>query len=278
MTAAPPAVPELPTLAARQAAFGDLLLAEWTKIRSVRSTLWSLVALVVVTIGLTAGLMAIVAVSWSQLRGPGRAAFLADPVGQILGSGLQFGQLAVCVLGVLVITGEYSTGVIRASLLAVPRRIPMLAAKGVVFGVLILVMGELVAFPSFFVGAAILRSHLAVALSDPGVSRAVLAIGPYLAVLGLFSMAIGALLRHTAGAVVGVLAFVFVLEPVTQFIPGTWGAHIHAYLPTAAGRLITRAVPEPGQLLSAWQGFGVFCLWTAALLVAAGVLLYRRDA
>jgi hypothetical protein len=264
--------------ATREAGFGDLLLAEWTKIRSVRSTLWSLAVLVVATIGLTAALMAIIVVSWSQLGGPARALIAADPVGRILAAGTQFGQLAVCVLGVMVISSEYSTGVIRASLLAVPGRTPMLIAKGLVFGVLMLIAGEVVAFPAFFVGAAILRSRVPVTLSDPGVSRAVLAVGPYLAVLGLFSMAIGALIRHTAAAITAVVGLVFVVEPVAGLIPGTWGAHIHAYLPTAAGAVVTRAARESGQVLSTWQGFGVFCGWTAALFAVAGFLLYRRDA
>jgi ABC-2 type transport system permease protein len=263
---------------APRAGFPNLLLAEWTKIRSVRSTLWSLILLVVLTIGLTAAFMAITVASWSQIRGSGRQQILADPAGAILGSGLQLSQLTLCVLGVMIIASEYSTGVIRASLLAVPTRIPMLVAKGLVFAALVFILGELVAFPSFALGAAILHSHLAVSLGDAGVSRAVFGMGLYLAVLGLFAMAIGALVRHTAGAITGVLAFVVLLEPLAQLIPGTWGAHIHAYLPTVAGRTITHAAQQPDQLLSPWQGFGVFCLWTAALLVAAGFLLVRRDA
>jgi hypothetical protein len=128
------------------------------------------------------------------------------------------------------------------------------------------------------IGAAILHSHVPVSPGDPNVTRAVVGGGLYLAVLGLFAMSIGALVRHTAGAITGVIAFVIVLEPLSALIPGTWGDHIHDYLPTAAGRLIIQAAPASGQVLSAWQGFGVFCLWTAALLTAAGILLMRRDA
>jgi ABC-2 type transport system permease protein len=261
-----------------RAGFGHTMLAEWTKIRSVRSTLWSLILLVVLTIGLTALFMVVTVASWNQLRGAGRAAIVADPAGTILGSGLDLSQLTICVLGVMIITSEYSTGVIRASLLAVPRRVPMLAAKGIVFAALVFVLGELVAFPSFLVGAAILHSKVAVSLGDPGVTRTVFGLGLYLTVLGLFAMAIGALVRHTAAAITGVLGFVILLEPLTQLIPGTWGDHIHGYLPTVAGRMITRVVQQSGQVLSAWQGFGVFCLWTAALLAAACFFLLRRDA
>ena len=116
-------------------------------------------------------------------------------------------------------------------------------------------------FPSFFIGAAILHSHAPVSLSDPGVARAVFGGGLYLTMLGLFALAIGAIIRHTAGAITGVIAFVLVLAPLTQLIPGSIGKHIHAYLPSEAGQLIGQAHQhqQSGQLLTPWQGFGVFC-------------------
>ena len=245
------------------AGFGRLLLSEWTKIRSVRSTVWSLVLLVVLTLGFTGLFTWLTILQWDKSDPTQRAQIMADPVSTILGSGLEFGQLTICVLGVLVITSEYSTGVIRASLLAVPRRIPMLAAKALVFAVLVLIVGELVTFPSFFLGAAILHSHAPVSLSDPGVARAVFGAGLYLAVLGLFAMGIGGIVRHTAGAITGVIAFVLVLAPLAQLIPGKIGKYVHAYLPTVAGQLIGQAHQQADQVLSPWEGFGVFCLWTA---------------
>jgi ABC-type transport system involved in multi-copper enzyme maturation permease subunit len=258
--------------------FGRLLLSEWTKIRSVRSTVWSLVLLVVLTFGFTGLFTWLTILQWDKSDPSQRAQIMADPVSTILGSGLEFGQLTICVLGVLVITSEYSTGVIRASLLAVPRRIPMLAAKALVFAVLVLIVGWVVTFPSFFLGAAILHSHAPVSLSDPGVARAVFGAGLYLAVLGLFAMGIGGIIRHTAGAITGVIAFVLVLAPLTQLIPGKIGKYVHAYLPTEAGQLIGQAHQQASQVLSPWEGFGVFCLWTAVLLVIAGYLLKTRDA
>jgi ABC-2 type transport system permease protein len=276
---APAALPrrsELPST--RGGGFSHLLLSEWTKIRSVRSTVWSLVILVVVTLGFTGLLTWLTVLQWDKENASQRASIIADPVGTILGSGLEFGQLAICVLGVLVISSEYSTGAIKASILAVPRRIPMLAAKAVVFAVLVFVIGEIVTFCSFFIGAAILHSDVPVALGDPGVTRAVFGGGLYLTVLGLFALAIGALIRHTAGAITGVIAFVLVLAPLTQLIPGTIGKYIHAYLPSEAGQLIGQAHQRAGQVLTPWQGFGVFCLWTAVLLAAAAYLLKRRDA
>src|SRR5215831_12706984 len=212
---APAAAPD-----SRRAGFGHLLLTEWTKIRSVRSTLWTLIIFAVVSLGLTT------LITWLTIRAldagqAGRSSDTigGDPVNFILGTGLGLGQLAICVLGVLVITSEYSSGTIRASILAVPHRIPMLVAKGVAFG-------------SFFIGAAIIHSHYPVSLSQPGVTRAVIGSGLYLTVLGLFALAIGSLIRHTAGAITTVIGLVLVIFNLTALLPGSWGAHINAYMPT----------------------------------------------
>jgi ABC-type transport system involved in multi-copper enzyme maturation permease subunit len=260
--------------------FGNLLVSEWTKIRSVRSTVWTLLLFVVITIGLTVLVTALTSASWDSARRPElHARVLADPVSIILGSGLGLGQLTICVLGVLVISTEYSTGVIRASLLAAPRRLPMLAAKLIVFALLIVVAGEIVAFASFFTGAAILHSHVAVSLSDPNVTRAVVGAGLYLTVLGLFAVGIGALIRHTAGAISAVIGIVLVVPIITSLLPSnTWDDHINAYLPSNAGTLVGHTIPAPGDLLTAWQGFGVECIWAAVALIVAAVLLMRRDA
>jgi ABC-type transport system involved in multi-copper enzyme maturation permease subunit len=294
-TSTPAPVTALPP--AHRARFGGLLLAEWTKIRSVRSTLWTLIIFVVVSLGLTS------LFTWLTLnalnngrRGERASGIVTDPVSFILGTGLGLGQLAICVLGALVITSEYSTGAIRASLLAVPRRYPVLLAKGLVFAALVLVVGEVVAFVSYFIGAALVNGHvvnglltvaghhvtvhrtITVSLSQPGVTQAVVGAGLYLTVLGLFALAISGLIRHTAGAIATVIGLVLVIFPLSSLLPDSWGAHIHAYLPTIAGQLIANDKPQAGQLLSAWQGFGVFCAWTALLLAGAFYLLQRRDA
>ncbi|HEX2318848.1 MAG TPA: ABC transporter permease [Streptosporangiaceae bacterium] len=282
MTTTSPAAPvtsAAPLPPRRRAAFAGLLLSEWTKIRSVRSTVWTLILFVVLTIGLTAGITALVVSSWGRPgSGEGQVAILADPVGFILGAGIGLGQLTICVLGVLVITTEYSTGVIRASLLAVPRRIPMLMAKLVVFAAILIVLSEIVAFGSFFLGSLLLHSKVPVTLSDSGVTRAVVGAGLYLSVLGLFAVAIGALIRHTAGGIATVIGAVLVLPIITNFLPGSWGHHINSYLPEQAGSMIYQTHQQPDQLLTSWQGFGVFCVWTALLLGVAGYLLVRRDA
>lgn len=260
------------------AAFPRLLAMEWTKLRSVRSTVWSLLAFVILTLGLSALLTWLQISQWDKLDPDQQLSYRRDATGNILGSGFVLGQLAICVLGAMVITAEYSTGMIRASLLAAPKRTPMLAAKALVFAVVTFVIGEVVAFGAFFIAAPIVHSKAPVSIGDKSVLRALFGAGLYLMMLGLFAMAIGALVRHTAGAITGVIAFVEVLAPLAQLLPGSVGKHIHAYLPTEAGHLVAQTVPGPKDLLSAWQGFGVFALWTAVLLVAAGIIMKRRDA
>jgi ABC-2 type transport system permease protein len=298
MTSVSPVVPATaPSVAPHRSGFGSLMLSEWTKIRSVRSTLWTLVIFAVVSLGLTGLLTWLTLNALNNGRNGARSSgIITDPVSFILGTGLGLGQLAICVLGALVITAEYSSGTIRASLLATPRRYPVLLAKGLVFAVLVIVVGEIVAFVSYFIGAALVNGHvvnerltiaghavtvhrtITVSLSQPGVLRAVVGAGLYLTVLGLFALAIGGLIRHTAGAITAVIGMVLVIFPLAGLLPDSWGAHVHAYLPTVAGQLITADKHQSGQLLSPWQGFGVFCAWTALLLAAAILLLQERDA
>ncbi|MBK9739393.1 MAG: ABC transporter permease [Actinobacteria bacterium] len=258
--------------------FAGELQSEWTKIRSVRSTIWALVALVVVTISFTALFNWLTVSQWAAVTDGQRQAVMLDPTGQILGSGFQFSQLAICVLGVLIVTGEYSSGTIRATLLAVPRRTPVLVAKALVFAALVFVVAEVAAFTSFMIGAAILSSRVEVSLGDSGVLQAILGVGLYAALLGVFAIAIGALPRHTAGAITAIIGFVLVLSPLALLLPGDWGRYVYAYLPTNAGQRITTTIQAPTDLLTAWQGFGVFAAWTIALILVAGYLLKRRDA
>jgi ABC-type transport system involved in multi-copper enzyme maturation permease subunit len=255
-----------------------LLRSEWTKIRSLRSSVAALVLLVVVTVGFTALFVGLTVSQWNQLEPIQKLTYQLDPTRLILGAGFQLSQLAVCVLGVLVISNEYSSGTIRASLLAVPHRTPMLMAKAAVFSVLVFIVGEVAAFGAFAIGAPILHSKVPVGLGDPGVLKAILGAGLYGAVLGVFSIAFGALVRHTAGGIAGIIAFVLVLAPLTQLIPGSIGQHVYAYLPTSAGQLMVNARQGPKDLFTPWQGFGVMCLWTVALMLVANYLLRRRDA
>jgi ABC-2 type transport system permease protein len=254
-----------------------LLRSEWTKIRSVRSTLWSLLLTVVAAVGLNTLIVSLVVASWATTNPATKRQYLADPTG-FLSPALTLAQIPVCVLAILVITSEYSTGMILSSVLAVPRRVPMLAAKAAVTGLLALAVGEIVAFASFLIAQGIIGSRLPESLADASNARAVIGVGLYLAVLALFALALGAIVRHTAGAITAVIALTLVARALGVLLPGNAGQHIDAYLPGNAGLLITHSHREAGDLLSPWQGFGVFCLWTAALLLVAGFMLSRRDA
>jgi ABC-type transport system involved in multi-copper enzyme maturation permease subunit len=258
-----------PPTQARRAGFGNLLHAEWTKIRSVRSTAWSLAILMVAAIGLNTLVVGLAIASWGTTTAATKQSYLADPTG-FLAAALNFAQIPLCVLAVLVIASEYSTGMIRSSVLAVPRRTPMLAAKALVFAASTFVIGEVIA-------RAIIGHHLPESLGDPATLRAVFGVGLYLTVLGLFALAIGALVRHTGAAITAVVGFVVVLASLARLLPGSLGQHVAAYLPANAGLLITHAHQESGDLLTPWQGFGVLCLWAVLLLGAAALLFNRRD-
>jgi ABC-2 type transport system permease protein len=256
-----------------------LLRAEWTKIRSVQSTLWSMLAFVVIAIGFSSLIALVINNTWNNPGShSGHARLLADPTAVIFGAGLGLGQLAICVLGVLLISSEYSTGAIRSSLLAVPHRVSMLLAKAAVWAALDLVISAITVFVTFFITTAILHDHVPISFSEPGVTRAVLGAILYLVVLGLFALSIGGLIRHTAGAISVVIALVIVVPPLVSLIPGTIANHVHGYLPTVAGVLVAQTSQQSGDVLSGWQGFGVFCIWTAVLMTACGWLLVKRDA
>lgn len=261
-----------------RSSFGGLLRSEWTKLRSVRSTGWSLGLLALLYPSFTALLVGLTVANWEQTDPSDLALVVSDPTAVILGSGFLISQPAICVLGVMVIASEYSTGMIRASLLAKPRRIPMLAAKGVMLSLVVLAVSLVAAFVSFFIGAAMLSDKVEASLGDPGALRAVIGTALYLAMLSLFSLAIGAIVRRTAAGITSVIMFVLVLAPLVQLLPGKFGEYTHAYLPTEAGILIGQATQHEGDLLTPWQGFGVFGLWTAALLALAAFLLKHRDA
>jgi ABC-2 type transport system permease protein len=257
--------------------FGRLLLAEWTKLRSVRSTYWSFVALIV-AFAFFCWLIPFVTVhSFSNATGTQQANFLSDPVATILGGGQFLGQLAVAVLGVMVTAGEYSTGMIRSTLLASPHRVRMLAAKSLVFTLVVLAIGEAVSFIGFFIGQATVRSLVSVDLSGTNL-REVFGSGLYLAMLGLFSLVLGSLIRHVAGAITGVVALLLVIGNVIALIPGTIGKYLYTYEPTNAGAAVFGRHLSSSFLITPWEGYGVFAAWTAALWTLAAWLLVRRDA
>src|ERR1022692_2431646 len=275
--------------AAGRAGFGGALRSEFTKIRSVRSTYWTLLALVLACIGIGA------LFSWgdtqhvASLAGTrAHAAAAANARDHAVATslfGLLIGQLVIIVLGALTITSEYSTGMIRTSLSTMPRRGTVYAAKAVVFGAVALVTGLITSFLTFFIGQAILSSQQAgTSLGQPDVLRTVVGGGLFLAVCGLLSFGLGAILRHTAGAISAGIGLLFVVYILGNFLPGPpagWygAADVDKWLPFNAGAAIWA---RPGMLetnpFSPWIGFGVFCAYAAAAIGVGLILFRKRDA
>ncbi len=255
--------------------FGQILRSEWTKIRSVRSTYWSLFAAAFATIGIAALICSVYVGRYANISPQDRADF--NPT-QFSLNGVNLAQIAVGVLGVLVISSEYGTGMIRATFTAVPQRRQVLAAKAIVFAATAFVVGTVASFIAYFVGQAILATRgLGSSIGDPGVFRAVTGGGLYLAVLGLLGLALGAIIRYSAGGISALFALLFVLPVLTNFLPSSWQNTISPYLPADAGRQVF-LMRHQAHALSPWAGFGVFCLYAAILLAVAAVLITRRDA
>ncbi|MEV6012896.1 ABC transporter permease [Streptomyces sp. NPDC051976] len=218
-----------------------VLRAEWIKLRSVRSTYLTLGAAVV--LGLGVGLLDVSSAAghWTTMSAADRADF--DPVGDPL-SGFQFGELALGALGVLAISTEYATGMIRATFTATPRRGTVYAAKALVLGLFALVASELCAFTAFLLGQAVLsRRHLNVGLGAPGVLRAVACAGLYMAVVTLVGFGLGAIIRHTAGALAATFALVFLAYPAARAVEGFSLVPDHLLLVNAADALATTGPP-----------------------------------
>jgi ABC-2 type transport system permease protein len=254
-----------------------VLNSEWIKLRTLRSTFWSLFAAIVATVGL--GML----FSWGLAnRLSDHAHRVPDARTLAVTVPLQpyvIAQLAVGVLGVMVITGEYSTGMIRATMSAVPSRTPVLWAKATVFGLVVLVLMEIVSFVTFFGGEAILSSqHVQATLSSPQALRIVTGVGLYLTVVGLLGTALGTIIRSTAGAIAALFGLLLVLPILGEVLNLTsWGKHITPYLPGNAGGDLLTNNPDPGSL-GPWTGFGIFVLYAAVAMAVAAYLLKRRDA
>jgi hypothetical protein len=267
------AVASRPT-AAITIGFANLLRSELTKLRSVRSTYWTAGVAVLASVAL--GIVICARTAYNINRGDqSRAGF--DPTLTSL-NGLYIAQVAIGVLGVLTISSEYGTGMIRATLTAVPQRRAMLAAKGLVFAAATLVGGETMSFTAFGIGQAVLaRAHAGASLSQPGVLRATIGGGLYLTAVGLLGFGIGALIRHTAGALSAYFGVLFALTAVTDLLPTNWRNEVINYLPANAGSQILTVLHSP-RALPPWLGLAVLCLYALAAITAATILIIRRDA
>jgi ABC-2 type transport system permease protein len=255
----------------------DLLAAEWTKLRSVRSTFWTLLAAVVLTIGIGAIICAVWVAQYSHIKPQDRASF--DAASFSLTGGI-LAQLAIAVLGVIVITSEFGTGQIRTSFIAVPQRLAVLASKAAVLAATIFVVTLAAGGTAFFVGQLILSSkHIGVGIGSPHAIRSIVGTSLYLTSLGLLALGIGSLLRKTAGGITAVVGMLFVLPALAALLPSSLDV-VQRYLPSnAAQSMLTGGVqPSDGSaILSPWVGLGVFALYAAIALGGAAYLMVRRD-
>ena len=293
--------------AAGRAGLKGALASEFTKIRSVRSTYWTLGALFFVSVGLGIAITAGTAANFANNPG-NKAGFDATQVS--LGAFFELGQLIIAVLGAMVITSEYSTGMIRTSLTAQPRRGVVYAAKAIVFTAVTLVISFVTAFIAFFVGQAIYSSkgmsaslfHTVTIPANANVNcnpnsgctatfsgtdvitastvlTAIIGTALFVTIVALIAFGVGSIVRHTAGAISIVIALLFIVPILEQTLPNDWRWDIMRFLPDAATRVISVTVGGTNpHLWSAWPQLGVTALW-AAVLVGIGAYLFRkRDA
>jgi hypothetical protein len=268
------------TASARQVAlpaFGDLCRSEWTKLRTVRSTGWSLLTMAVLSLGFTIFYAAKLMSSWSTLGAAGRGGFTSDTVAVLLQPGATFGQLAVGVLGVLLMASEYSTGMIRVSVLAVPRRTPILAAKAVVFGAVIFVVAQVVAVPAYLVGSAITREHAATSIGQAGTVHAILAFGAFMVATGLIALAIGAIAGRPVAGLGAMIGLQYVAPLVLSFFPGSLAEHLVAALPATSASAIMSNGHNADNVYPPLASLVIILAWTAVLLAAGFVSVKRRN-
>ena len=247
-----------------------VIASEWLKFRTLRSTL--------TVLGLAvAGMVVLAAIIAHNTR---HVAGLApeDLAPSATLQGYYLGQLLIGALGVLFVSGEYSTGMIRSTLAAVPRRQPVLRAKVVVFTLVVVTAMTAASVVAFLVAQAVMHGYrITYSLDQPGVLRVVLGTGVYLTLVGLLGGALGWIIRSTPGALVGVVALILVIPVLFEQLLGNWGRHVGAYLPTGAGASFSTTVRGPGTL-SPWVGLAVMGAWAVVALVLASVQLRRRDA
>ncbi|MEU9037550.1 ABC transporter permease subunit [Streptomyces sp. NPDC048352] len=257
-------------------AYAAVLRSEWTKIRTVASTSWTLATALLVTVAIGAGLCAVVNATFDDMPQTARVTFDAT---QMSFSGMLLGQLAVLVFGAMVVGSEYGTGMIRTSLAAVPRRGALLLGKLTVATALALVVGLATGFLSFFLGQALLGDH-GTGLGGENVLRAVTGVGLYLALLAAFAIGASMMLRNSAASISLLITFVLILPIVLSVVDAT--RKIASYLPSQAGSAIMQTVSASadGQDVpyGPWGGLGIMALWSLAAVAGGYLTLVKRDA
>ena len=264
---------DLPRSAGR-VTFAAALRSEFTKIRSVRSTYWTLIAMFIVVVGF--GALASFGATTHHPIGPSW-----DPTRQSL-VGLYIGQLLIGVLGVLAISSEYSTGMIRTTLTTNPHRGVMIAAKAVAFTVVAFVASLITSLAAFFLGQAIMSSHhISTTIGSPGVLRAVVGGALFLTACGVLAFGLGLLLRHTAAGIGSMVGLLFVVTVLINFLPQGWQNHVDKWVPALAGGMLWQVAAQPPgstPMFGPWPSFAVLCGWAALALVPALLLFRKRDA
>jgi ABC-2 type transport system permease protein len=273
MTTVAPVVAPARSLQRSAPRFAHLLRSEFTKLRSVRSTYWTAAAAVLGTIAVAI----IICIHWRINIETGKDSLDGFDATLTSINGLYLAQIAIGALGVLAISSEYGTGMIRATMAAVPQRRTALAAKGLVVAACTFVVGEVLSFGAFAVGQVILApAHASVGLADPNVLRAVIGGGLYLTAVGMLGFGLGALIRHTAGALSAFFGVLFASTALVDLLPTSWRNTVIEYMPANAGSQILTTLPTRNAL-SPWTGLGVLCLYAATAVLAAVLLLNRRD-
>jgi ABC-2 type transport system permease protein len=253
-----------------------VLRSEWTKFRSLRSTVWTLLTALVLMIGIGALFSAVNASQYHTFSPAQMASF--DPISVSL-AGTTFAVIAFGVLGVLTMSGEYGTGMIRSSLTVVPRRLPVLWAKLGVFAGVVLAASLAASFAAFWLGQALLSGHhLGVSITSPDALRSVIGAALYITVSGLIGVTLGALFRNTAAGIATFTGVFFVLPPLATLLPSSIGDHLTKYLPSNAGSAIFGGTDGVSNALSPWTGFAVLCGYAVILIAAAAWRLRHSDA
>lgn len=254
-----------------------VIRSEWLKFWSLRSSIYSLVIAVIGMIGLDC-LFAYATVTRFTERRLSPAEVANFHAGDTAMRGYLLVQLVVGVLGVLVVSGEYGTGMIRSSLAAAPKRLPVLWGKAITVAVIVFVSITISSFIAYFAVQPILNSQgLGYSLTSSGMLRALFGVGLYSTGIALLGVGLGWILRHTAGAIATLFGLILILPTVGELLPDTWQPHVLPYLPSNAGGQLASAYPDPTGL-APWTGFGVLCIWIAVIVVAGALLLRRRDA
>lgn len=255
--------------------FVDVVRSEWTKFRSVRSTYWTFLVAIVLGIGLAA---LVSGISANHYHTDLEVRLGWDPTQRSIRPMWFLAQLAFAVLGVMTVTSEYSTGMIRTSMAAVPKRVRLMSAKLLVFGIAAVIIGEIISVAAFSIGQMLIHGEApSASFGQPDVLRVVLGAGLYLLFIGLLGSGFGVMVRNAAAGIAIVVGILFILPGIAEALPTSWSQPIEKYWPTNAGQQLM-FLHRDSHTLTAWWGFGELAVFTAIVIAIAFWLMDWRDA